>query len=132
MTGPAARLVVRRTDLVRPVLERVVAALAARVNLPLDRLSDAQIASAALIDTVSRRQPGGELCIELDGEPGSVSVRLGPLPDGAAARAIEDSAIPGIGAVVNRLVNRWSVEPMDGGERLSLAISGGGAGEDGR
>jgi hypothetical protein len=132
MEGPAARLVVRRADLARPVLERVVAALAARVDLPLDRLSDAQIASAALIDTVSRGNPDGELCIELEGEPGGVSVRLGPLPDGVAARAIEDSAIPGIGAIVDRLVDRWSVEPVDGGESLSLAITEGSRAEDGR
>ncbi|HSJ74023.1 MAG TPA: hypothetical protein VK904_06875, partial [Miltoncostaeaceae bacterium] len=94
---PAARLVVRRPELAQPVLERVLAALAARVDLPLDRLSDAQIASAALIAAAIRELPGGELCVELYGEPGAVIVRLGPLPDGAAARVVEDSAIPGIG-----------------------------------
>jgi hypothetical protein len=125
MESPAARLVVRRPELAQPVLERVVAALGAQVDLPLDRLSDAQIASAALVSTVSRTHPGGELRIELEGEPGSVSVRLGPLPDGVGARAVEDSAIPGIGAIVERLVDRWSVEPVDGGERLSLAITDG-------
>ena len=56
--APAARLVIRRPDLAQPVLERLVAALAARVDLPLDRLSDGQIASAALVATASRNIPG--------------------------------------------------------------------------
>jgi hypothetical protein len=38
---------------------------------------------------------------------------------------VEESAIPGVGAIVDRLVDRWSVEPMDGGESLSLAITDG-------
>lgn len=123
--GPAARLVIRTHELAQPVLERVVAALAARVDLPLDRLSDAQIASAALLVSVNRRLDGAELRIELEREPRGVVVRLGPLPDGAAARVVEESAIPGVGAIVDRLVDRWSVEPMDGGESLSLAITDG-------
>jgi hypothetical protein len=123
--GPAARLVIRTHELAQPVLERVVAALAARVDLPLDRLSDAQIASAALLVTVNRRLDGAELRIELEGGPGGVVVRLGPLPDGAAARVVEESAIPGVGAIVDRLVDSWSVEPADGGESLSLAITDG-------
>ena len=110
-----------RPELAQPVLERVVAALAARVDLPLDRLSDAQIASAALVaTTASRSIPGGELRVELDGEPGAVIVRLGPLPDGAAARVVEDTALPGVGPIVDRLVDRWSVAPADGGESLSF------------
>ncbi len=56
-------------------------------------------------------------------------VRLGPLPDGAAARVVEESAVPGVGAIVERLVDRWSVDPADGGgESLSLAITDGGGG----
>ena len=58
--------------------------------------------------------------------PGAVIVRLGPLPDGAAARLVEDTALPGVGPIVDRLVDRWSVAPADGGESLSLAITDGG------
>ena len=63
--------------------------------------------------------------MELDGEPGAVIVRLGPLPDGAAARVVEDTAVPGVGAIVHRLVDRWTVAPANGGESLSLAITDG-------
>lgn len=128
MTGPppVARLVIRRPDLAEPVLERVVAAVAARADLPLDRLSDAQIAGAALAGAATRELADAELCIEFEfhNGPGAVTMRLGPLPAGAAVRLIEGTAVPGVGAIVERLVDRWSVEPVPEGERLSLAIGG--------
>jgi serine/threonine-protein kinase RsbW len=118
-----ARLVIRRPDLTANVLERVVAALAARADLPLDRLSDAQIASAAAAAAAARHMTDGALYVELDDEPGAVTVRIGPLPAGAAARVVEESAVPGVGAIVERLVDRWSVDRgAAGDERLSLAI----------
>jgi hypothetical protein len=118
-----ARLVIRRPDLTGPVLERVIAAMAAHVDLPVDRLSDAQIAGAAAAAAASRALvDGSPLRIDLAGWPGTVTVRLGPLPDGAAARVVEETAVPGVGAVVERLVDRWSVDRGGGGEHLSLAI----------
>jgi hypothetical protein len=127
--APAARLLVRRAELSEPVLERVVAALAARVDLPLDRLSDAQIASGAVAAATSRHTVDGALCVEFDGEPGEVVLRLGPLPSGAAARVVRDSAVPGLGAIVERLVDRFTVERgADGDETLCLEIGAGAGG----
>jgi hypothetical protein len=120
---PAARLVIRRPELAGPVLERVVAALAARVDLPVDRLSDAQIAAAAAVAAAGPLLTDGPLCVEIEGAPGEITMRLGPLPQGGAARVVEDSAVPGVGAIVERLVDRWSVDPDGDGERLSLAIT---------
>lgn len=124
--APAARLLVRRAELSEPVLERVVAALAARVDLPLDRLSDAQIASGAVATAASRHAADGAVSVEFDGVPGEVVVRLGPLPSGAAERVVRDTAVPGIGAIVERLVDRFTVErDAAGSETLCLAIGAG-------
>ena len=124
--SPAARLVIRRPELAGPVLERVIAALAARVDLPVDRLSDAQIAAAAAAAAAGPLLADGPLLVEVEGAPGMVTVRLGPLPQGGAAQVVEDSAVPGVGAVVERLVDRWSADAgAEGGERLSLAITDG-------
>jgi hypothetical protein len=121
---PAARVVIRRPDLSEAVLGRVVAALAARVDLSLDRLADAQIASAAAASAAAPLLEDEGLRVELDGAPGRVTVRLGPLPAGAAARVLRDSAVPGVGDIVDRLVDRWSVDRhADGGETLCLAIA---------
>lgn len=121
--APAARLLIRRAELSEPVLERVVAALAARVDLPLDRLSDAQIVSGAVAAAASRNLVNGALCVEFDGKPRNVVLRLGPLPSGTAARVVRDSAVPGLGAIVERLVDRYTVERNAGGaETLCLEI----------
>lgn len=128
MTGSrarAARLVIRRAELAEPVLERVLAALAARVDLPLDRLSDAQIAGAAVAAAAGRHFEGGALGVDFDGEPGTVVLRVGPLPPGAAAEVVRDSAVPGVGSIVERLVDGFAVEENGGEETLRLTIGAG-------
>ena len=124
--APAARLRVRREDLCEPVLERVVAALAARVDLPLDRLADAQIVAGAVAAAARRHAAGGELRVDLAAEQGSVSLTVGALPSGGGGRVMSDTTIPGVGGVLERLVDGWSVESDDDGrERLILAIGSG-------
>jgi hypothetical protein len=124
--APAARLRIGRADLREPVLERVVGALAARLDLPLDRLSDAQIASAAVAAVAGRHVEEGVLCVDLGAGDEGIVISVGTLPAGAAQRVIDESAVPGVGAVLERLVDRWDVERLDGGgERLRLTIGAG-------
>jgi hypothetical protein len=124
--APAARLRVRREDLCEPVLERVVAALAARVDLPLDRLADAQIVAGAVAAAARRHADGGELWVDLAAGQGSLSLTVGALPSGGGGRVMSDTTIPGVGGVLERLVDGWSVESDDDGrERLILAIGSG-------
>jgi len=124
--APAARLRIGRPELWRPVLERVVGALAARIDLPIDRLSDAQIVSAAVASGAARHVGDGVLCVDLSDDEGAVGLSLGPLPPGTAARVVADSAVPGVGPVLERLVDDWEVESLDSGdERLLLTIGAG-------
>jgi hypothetical protein len=123
---PAARIRVRRQDLCEPVLERVVAALGARVDLPLDRLSDAQLVAGAVAAAARRYADGGELMVDLDAGDGAISLTIGALPTGGGGRVMSDTTIPGIGGVLEHLVDAWSVEGDDDGrERLVLAIGSG-------
>lgn len=124
--APAARLWVRREDLCEPVLERVVAALGARVDLPLDRLADAQIVAGAVAVAARRHAADGELQVDLDAGEGTISLTIGALPSGGGGRVMSDTTIPGFGGVLEHLVDRWSVEGNgDGHERLILAIGAG-------
>jgi serine/threonine-protein kinase RsbW len=119
----AARLRICRADLREPVLERVVGALAARLDLPLDRLSDAQIVSAAVASVAGRHVEDGMLCVDLGVIDDALSIAVGTLPSGAAQRVLDETAVPGVGAVLERLVDRWEVETLgEGGERLHLTI----------
>ena len=92
----AGRLTMRAEDLREPVLERVVAALAARVDLPLDRLSDAQLASSVLIRGANRHAVDGVVRVELDVEDGAVGLSVGPLPAGGGSRMVAED-VPGVG-----------------------------------
>jgi Na+-translocating ferredoxin:NAD+ oxidoreductase RnfG subunit len=120
---------VRRDDLCEPVLERVVSALGARVDLPLDRLADAQLVAGAVAAAARRHAADGELQVDLDAADGVLRLTIGALPRGGGGRVMSDSEIPGLGAVLERLVDRWTVESGDGGgERLVLAIGADGPG----
>lgn len=128
MSGRAGRLIVRRRALGEAVLERVVAALAARADLPLDRLADAQLAASALAAGAGRHAVGGHLCVDLDAGEGGVALAVGPLRPGAAERVVADSTVPGVGPVLERLVDGWTVQSDGGtGETLLLTIGPGGA-----
>lgn len=130
MSRRAARLRLRRGDLGGAVLERVVGAVAARADLPLDRLSDAQIVSSALASAAFRHSADGALGVDFDTDGDAVELAVGPLAGGAAARIVADSALPGIGPVLERLVDEWSIDTLDtGDEVLRLRI---GAGAPGR
>lgn len=119
----AGRLSVRRADLREAVLSRVVGALGAQADLPLDRVSDAQLVGATLVATAARRSPGGTLEVDLHVGPGAIELCLGPLPRGTARAIVSDSALPGVGAVLERLVDGWAVEELDErSENLRLTI----------
>ena len=124
---PAGTLRLRRDDLGEPVLERVVGAMAARIDLPLDRLADAQLVSAALVASAFRRSPDGVLCIELGVDGDRLGLGVGPLPAGAAAAIVADSALPGVGTVLERLVDGWTVDALDSGDEILRLSIGAGA-----
>lgn len=127
MSG-AGLLRVRRAALGEPVLERLVAALAARADLPLDRLADAQLVAAALAAGATRHASDGQLCVGLDAEGGEVALAVGPLRRGAGEQVMEASRLPDGNPVLERLVDAWSVQPGDEGETLRLTIGAGSAG----
>ena len=126
MSAYAGRLRVRRADLGEPVLERLVIALAARVDLSVDRISDAQLVIETLVGTLRRRDGDGVLDVVLAAGPAGVDLSVGPLARGQAAQVVADSAVPGVGVVLDRLVDQWGVEPLEGGgEALRLTIGPG-------
>ena len=122
----AGVLRLRRDDLGEPVLERVVGAMAARIDMPVDRLADAQLVSAALVASAFRHTADGVLSIELGLDGDGLGLGVGPLPAGAAAAIIADSTLPGVGPVLERLVDDWSIDALDSGDEvLRLSIGAG-------
>jgi hypothetical protein len=109
--------------LVGPVLRRVVGMLAARADLPLDRLDDAVLVA----DLIAARAPAhvAEGRVDVALEPGarSLSLRVGPLRAGGGEALIVDAAVPGVGNVIEQLADELTVSPADEGEFLHVRLA---------
>jgi serine/threonine-protein kinase RsbW len=80
--------------LVRPVLARVIGALAARAEFSFERLSD----TVLLGDAVSSHAPGdfsqGRIEVTIKDGDGTLEVRVGPLVEGGGKRILAEMDIP--------------------------------------
>ena len=109
--------------LVGPILRRVVGMLAARADLPLDRLDDAVLVA----DLIASRAPAHVAApvVDVDLETGdrTLFLRVGPLRPGGGDALIVDAAVPGVGNVIQQLADELTVSPEDGGEYLLVRLA---------
>ena len=130
MSGAAAptRVSIASGPLVGPVLRRVVGMVAARADLPRDRLDDAVL----IADLIAARAPAHVAAetvdVELGSTPRTLDLRVGPLREGGGRALVVDAAVPGVGNVVEQLTDELSVETVDGVEYLCLRLAYNGAG----
>jgi serine/threonine-protein kinase RsbW len=92
-------------ETVRPVLARVMGALAARAEFSVDRLAD----TVLLGDAVSASDGGefseGRVGIFIKDGDGTLDVRVGPLVEGAGERLMSEMELPGAGSLSNLASN---------------------------
>jgi len=85
--------------MVKPVLARVIGALAARAEFSVDRLAD----TVLLGDAVSSSEGGdfadGRVGLSIRDEAGKLEVRVGPLVRGAGERLLGEMEVPGAGSL---------------------------------
>ncbi len=109
--------------LVGPVLRRVVGMLAARADLPLDRLDDAVLVA----DLIAARAPAhvteGRVDVSLEPGSRSLSLHVGPLRAGGGEALIVDAAVPGVGNVIEQLADELTVSPEAEGEFLHVRLA---------
>jgi hypothetical protein len=121
------RVSIAAGPLVGPVLRRVVGMLAARADLPLDRLDDAVLVA----DLVAARAPAHVLDdtvdVALDSGERSLVLRVGPLRSGGGRALIVDAAVPGVGNVIEQLADGVEVEADGDQEYLSVRLAYDGA-----
>jgi hypothetical protein len=110
------RVSIASGPLVGPVLRRVVGMLAARADLPLDRLDDAVLVA----DLIASRAP-----VDVDLETGdrTLFLRVGPLRPGGGDALIVDAAVPGVGNVIEQLADDISVQPDGDSEYLHVRLA---------
>jgi len=86
-------------EMVRPVLARVIRALAARAELSVDRLSDTVLLGDAFSTGKAVDFSSGLVGISMRDGDGTLDMRIGPLVEGAGERMLDEMEIPGHGSL---------------------------------
>ncbi len=109
--------------LVAPVLRRVVGMLAARADLPLDRLDDAVLVA----DLIAARAPGhvngATVDVALESGDRLLVLRVGPLRSGGGTAIVTEAAVPGVGNVIEQLADELDVASENGSEYLLVRLA---------
>jgi serine/threonine-protein kinase RsbW len=100
-----ATLAVRRTELLGPVLARVVGMLAARAQCPIDRLDDALLLTDAVAAHAPAHVGDGEITVRVAAAGDGLTLRVGPLSSDGAQALVESASLPGVGNVFERVAS---------------------------
>jgi anti-sigma regulatory factor (Ser/Thr protein kinase) len=110
------------TSLARTVLPRLLSVLATRAHFSTDRISDAQLVADSLVAHAPVSIGSGHFGIAVCVEPRTLELRVGPLGSGGARRLILDSALDGLGAVIEKLTDEHRVAAVGSSEVLALRL----------
>jgi hypothetical protein len=91
---PATTVSIASGPLVGPILRRVVGMLAARADLPLDRLDDAVLVADLIAARAPAHSVDDKINVALDPGERSLLLRVGPLRPGGGQALIVDAAVP--------------------------------------
>jgi serine/threonine-protein kinase RsbW len=109
-------------SLARKVLPRLVCVLAARARFSTDRISDAELVADALVAQAPATNTGEHLSLSVSVAPRNLEMRLGPLDTGSSQRLIVDSAVDGLGPLIERLTDDHEVASDGSSETLALRL----------
>jgi len=103
------------------LLRRLVAVVAAQLDLPSDRVVEALLVAELVARNGLRYLNGDTAHVAIEASDGGFTLRVGPLEDGGAQAAVDDSDVPVVGRVIERLAASTATERNeDGTERLML------------
>ncbi len=113
-------IVVGSPDYLAPVLERIVGVLAARRDLPVDRVSDAVLLTDAIAAAAPARFADGSVKLALADSENGVEVRLGPMESGSAEGIRSQLALPETGGSLEALADDVTAEETAEGDYLAI------------
>ncbi len=119
-----ADLKIGGSDLVGPVLERVIGALAARHPIGIDRLSDLLLLADAISDGAPEVFEGDRYRFGVGDGDGGIDLRIGPLEEGGGERLRQGLELPEVGASLEKLADEVKLESDADGEYLVVRIAG--------
>ncbi len=85
--------------MVKPVLARVMGALAARAEFSVDRLADTVLLGDAVSSSGEDDFSDGRVGISIKDGAGTLGVRVGPLVEGAGEKLMAEMDVPGAGSL---------------------------------
>ena len=88
-------MVITPGEMVKPVLARVIGALAARAEFSVDRLADTVLLGDAVSSSGEQDFADGRVGITIADGDGTLDVRVGPLVEGAGERLLDEMELPG-------------------------------------
>lgn len=120
----SASLKVAAGPLTGPVLTRVVSMMLARVDCPIDRLDDAMLVCDAISAHAPEQAVDGRISFELSTDAEGFGLRVGDLVEEGARRLLDDSVLPGVGNVLERVADEVRIERTGehGPEELVLRL----------
>src|SRR3712207_5054806 len=97
--------------------------LAARADLPLDRLDDAVLVADLIAARAPGHMQGPTVDVTLQSADRSLVLRVGPLQPGGGQALVTEAAVPGVGNVIEQLADSLEVTPGADGEALVVQLS---------
>jgi serine/threonine-protein kinase RsbW len=119
-----AEIAIGRAELLEPVLARMVGALAARRDLPVDRVSDAVLITDAIAGAAPGRFADGCVRLGLGESDEGLELRLGPMKKGAAGEIRRELEVPEVGGSLEALADEFAVDESEDGDYLVIRFSG--------
>jgi anti-sigma regulatory factor (Ser/Thr protein kinase) len=110
-------------ELVGPVLSRALAALAARREITVDRISDAMLLSDAISAGAPKAFKDGHVRLSIADRSEGVELRIGPMESGGADRLRGSLELPEVGSSIEKLADELRVEQDEDGDFLVVGIA---------
>jgi serine/threonine-protein kinase RsbW len=104
------------------VLPRVLTVLAAHAHFSTDRISDAQMLADTLVAHVRESIRDHPLAVSVSVQRRKLELHIGPLREGSAQLIVE-SAVDGLGPVIERLADNHHVSSDGSSETLALQLT---------
>ena len=92
------------------ILRRLVAVVAAQADMPVDRVMEALLMAELVATNALRRLVGDTVRVRIIRDEVGFDLRLGPLEEAGAMATVQDSDVPVVGPVVDRLADEVRVE----------------------
>jgi serine/threonine-protein kinase RsbW len=98
--------------------------LAARADCPVDRLDDALLVGDAVAAHAGAYTTDGRVTVKVSTWPDALELAVGPLREGGAEGLLNDSVLPGVGNVVERVASavRMDRDPDTGTAALVIRV----------